>query len=88
VPRPGRRPRYGSFLISGGLTGLLASVVLLLIFGPADGGRDRTELSLLLTVFLVGTGLLVGGALAVLSESRTRTARRARRNAGGAPQSP
>lgn len=88
MPLPDRRPRYRSFLITGGVAGLALSILLLSIFDPAAGGADRTELTLLLTVFLVGTGVLLGGAFAVLSEGRTRAARRAREKAGESTPSP
>jgi hypothetical protein len=88
VPASDRRPRYGRFLVTGGLSGLLLSIALLAVFGAVEGGRDRTELAVLLSVFLVGLGVLLGGAFAVFSEGRSQPARRAPADAGETAPSP
>lgn len=88
VPNAARRqPRYGSFLFSGTLAGLITSVVVLQVFG-GGGGQDQTELTILLTVMLMGLGALLAGALAVFLEGRKSSSRRARGDAGESPRSP
>lgn len=86
--RRNRRPRYGSFLFTGALIGFLASMVLLQIYGAEEGARDRTELILFLTVFLAGTGSLLGGVLALVLEGRSSGARRAAHDAGKSSAAP
>lgn len=77
MPRTDRRPRYASFLTTGALVGFVVSVGLLSIFEARAGGRDRTELTILLTLLLAGAGALFGGLLALVLEGRQSARRRA-----------
>jgi hypothetical protein len=63
-----RRPRYVSFLVSGGLVGLLATAGTVL--GPGAGVERRGQLFFYLGVLLMGIGALLGGLVAVLLEGR------------------
>ena len=65
-----RRPRYLSFLLTGGLVGLVATVVLVL--GPGSGVDNRGRLFLFLGIMMMGLGALLGGALAVVIERPRR----------------
>jgi hypothetical protein len=67
TPRP-RRPRYGSFLVTGGLVGLLVTLVVFL--GPGADTDRRGQLFFYLGILLTGTGALLGGLVAVLVEGR------------------
>jgi len=63
-----RRPRYGSFLASGGLVGLV--VTALVVLGPGADAERRGQLLFYLAILLAGTGALLGGLVAVLLEGR------------------
>ena len=65
-----RHPRYLSFLVTGGLVGLLVAVVLVL--GPGSDVDNRGRLLAYLAALLTGLGALLGGGLAVLLEGRRR----------------
>jgi hypothetical protein len=74
VPRRLRRhPRYSSFLVTGALVGLVATLVIVL--GPAADASRRAQLFFYLGLVLVGTGALLGGLLAVLIEGPVRGTR-------------
>ena len=62
-----RRPRYASFLATGALIGVLATIVVLL--GPGADEDRRGQLFFYLGLLLGGTGALIGGLAAVLLES-------------------
>lgn len=64
---PARRPRYGRFLATGALLGVLAAVVLASL-APQRGGYDPSDLVLYLSVVLALVGALLGGLVAVLLE--------------------
>jgi NhaP-type Na+/H+ or K+/H+ antiporter len=82
VPRkPRRRPRYAGFLVTGGVIGLVADVVVVL--GPGADAQSRSQLFLFLALLLVGTGALLGGLLAVLIEGRVPRPPRDRDDAPG-----
>jgi hypothetical protein len=67
-----RYPRYASFLVTGGVLGLLATVVVVL--GPGSEVDSRRRLFWYLGIMLVGVGALLGGLVAVLIEERRRRA--------------
>jgi hypothetical protein len=69
-----RNPRYPSFLLTGALIGLLATLVIVL--GPAADADRRPQLFFYLGLLLVGTGALLAGLVAVLVEGPVRKARR------------
>ena len=59
-----RNPRFGRFLVTGGLLGLLAAAILVVLRG---GAVDRPELMFwYLGIVLAGLGTLLGGAVAVV----------------------
>lgn len=66
------RPRYGSFLTTGALIGLLITVVVLL--GPGADVDRRSQLFFYLGMLLAGTGALIGGLAAVVLEGRHESA--------------
>ena len=66
-----RRPRYASFLATGALIGVLATIVVVL--GPGADEDRRGQLFFYLGLLLGGTGALIGGLAAVLLESRRPT---------------
>jgi len=65
------QPRYGSFLTTGGLLGLIATLAVVL--GPGSEVDRRAQLFFYLGVLLTGTGALLGGLVAVIIESRRRS---------------
>ena len=65
-----RRPRYGRFALTGGLLGVLASVVLVL--GPGSAVDQHRRLLFFLGLVLVGFGALIGAGAAVVIEARAR----------------
>jgi hypothetical protein len=65
-----RYPRYASFIVTGGLVGLLATIVVVL--GPGADVDSRRRLFFYLAVLFVGIGSLLGGLVAVLFEERRR----------------
>ena len=65
-----RLPRYGHFLVSGGVVGLVAAIVVVL--GPGADVDQRGRLFALLVGLLTGLGVLLGGIIAVLLEARRR----------------
>jgi hypothetical protein len=71
VPSRERRPRYASFLASGGLLGLLVTIVVVL--GPGADVERRGALFFYLGILLTGTGALLGGLAAVLVEGRHKS---------------
>ena len=68
MPRQPHRPRYGSFLATGALVGLLVTVAVVL--GPGAGVDRRSQLFFYLGLLLAGSGGLLGGLVAVVIESR------------------
>lgn len=70
IPRLVRRPRYLPFLVSGFVVGVLATIVLVALFGR-DVENPR-KLVLYLGVLLGGLGTLAGGGLAVWLERGER----------------
>jgi len=71
VPSRLCRPRYASFLLTGGLVGLL--VTLAVVLGPGADVERRRALFFYLGLLLAGTGALLGGLVAVLVEGRHKT---------------
>jgi hypothetical protein len=65
-----RNPRYLSFLVTGGVVGLLLAVGLVVAAGSS--AQDPRRLLVYLGALLTGLGALAGGAVAVLIESRRR----------------
>jgi hypothetical protein len=65
-----RNPRYLSFLLTGGVIGLLIAVAL--VVGAGDSAEDPRRLLIYLGALLTGIGALAGGVVAVLIESRRR----------------
>jgi hypothetical protein len=65
-----RRPRYLAFLVTGGLIGLLVTVVVAASADEAVGSTRR--LMLYLGILLGGLGTLAGGAFAVWLERDAR----------------
>lgn len=63
-------PRYLRFLLTGGLAGLLATVVVVLVRG--DLVERPVVLFFYLGLLLAGIGALLGGLLAVLLTGRSR----------------
>jgi hypothetical protein len=63
-----KRPKYASFLVSGGLVGLAVTAVVVL--GPGADAERRGQLLFYLAILLAGTGALLGGLVAVLLEGR------------------
>jgi len=66
-----RNPRYASFLVTGGIVGLLVTVVIVL--GPGADVDRRRALFFYLGILLIGIGALLGGLLAVLVEGRHKS---------------
>ncbi len=69
--RTGRPPRYSSFLVSGGLIGLVATIIV--VAGPGADVDRRSQLFFYLGLLLTGTGALLGGLAAVVLEGRRET---------------
>jgi hypothetical protein len=69
--RAGRPPRYSSFLVTGGLIGLLATIVV--VAGPGSDVDRRAQLFFYLGLLLTGAGALLGGLAAVVLEGRRET---------------
>jgi NhaP-type Na+/H+ or K+/H+ antiporter len=66
-----REPRYGAFLTTGGVAGVLAAAVLaLLVASPQEYSRGAVFGYLAVTLGLLG--VLLGGLTAVLTSTRTR----------------
>ena len=70
MPEVRRLPRYGRFLVTGGLVGLVAAIVVVL--GPGADVDQRGRLLALLIGLLTGLGALLGGIIAVVLEARRR----------------
>jgi hypothetical protein len=68
-----RHPRYASFLLTGALIGLLATVVV--VIGPGADVQRRSQLFFYLGLLLIGIGALLGGLVAVLVEGPVRETR-------------
>jgi hypothetical protein len=66
-----RNPRYASFLVTGGLVGLLVTIAVVL--GPGADAERRRALFFYLGILLIGIGALLGGLLAVLVEGRHKS---------------
>jgi len=64
-----RTPRFFSFLLTGGLAGLLIGL-LLNVVGPVDARYDASAALGFLGLIFAGLGALVGGIVAVLLEKR------------------
>jgi hypothetical protein len=86
VPARPRRPRYASFLITGGLVGLLATLAVVL--GPGADVERRQALFFYLGILLTGTGALLGGLVAVLVEGRHKSPASPVADAGDPPEDP
>jgi hypothetical protein len=71
MQRPRRSPRYASFLVTGGVVGLLCTAVVVL--GPGADVERRGQLVFYLGVLLAGIGALLGGLAAVVIEGRRET---------------
>ena len=81
-----RRPRYASFLVTGGLLGLLATIAVVL--GPGADVERRQALFFYLGILLTGAGALLGGLVAVLVEGRHKSAAGPVADAGDPPEDP
>ena len=66
-----RAPRYGAFLLTGGIVGVVVAVVAGLA-GPGDPGQSRGPLIGYLAVLLGLLGALLGGVVALLLDRRRR----------------
>ena len=86
MPSRLRRPRYTSFLVTGGLVGLLATIVVVL--GPGADVERRQALFFYLGILLTGTGALLGGLVAVLVEGRHKSSPGPVADAGDPPEDP
>jgi O-antigen ligase len=71
MQRPHRSPRYASFLVTGGVVGLVCTAVIVL--GPGADVERRGQLVFYLGVLLAGIGALLGGLAAVVLEGRRET---------------
>jgi len=71
MSRPRRRPRYASFLVTGAVVGLLATIVVVL--GPGADVERQGQLFFYLGLLMAGTGALLGGLAAVIVEGRRET---------------
>ena len=71
MPSRLRRPRYASFLVTGGLLGLLVTIAVVL--GPGADVDRRQALFFYLGILLTGAGALLGGLVAVLVEGRHKS---------------
>jgi len=65
-----RSPRFTSFLITGGVVGLLIGVFLSLV-GHPDTRYDASAALGFLGLICAGLGMLVGGVVAVLLDRRS-----------------
>jgi MFS family permease len=65
-----RLPRYSRFLVTGGLVGVVAAIIV--VIGPGADVDQRGRLLALLLGLLTGLGALLGGIIAVLLEARRR----------------
>ena len=81
-----RRPRYASFLVTGGLVGLLITIAVVL--GPGADVERRRALFFYLGILLTGTGALLGGLVAVLAEGRHKSPAVPVADAGDPPKDP
>jgi len=81
-----RRPRYAGFLLTGGVIGLLADIVI--VVGPGAEAPSPSQLFFYLGLLLIGTGALLGGLVAVLIEGRTPRPPRERDDAPGTTVDP
>lgn len=66
-----RHPRYLSFLLTGGVLGVLTATVLVLV--RAEAVERPAVLFFYLSIVLTGLGALLGGAVAVMLDARRRT---------------
>lgn len=71
MSRPRRSPRYASFLVTGAMVGLLATIVVVL--GPGGDVERQGQLFFYLGLLLAGSGALLGGLAAVIVEGRRET---------------
>ena len=72
-PRRARRarpPRFGAFLLTGGLAGLLLGVFLG-VFGPEDPRYETSAAAGFLGVLCAALGVLAGALVAVLLDRRS-----------------
>ena len=66
----GRKPNFATFLISGGLVGLLIGF-LVSVLGPDAAGYDASATVGFLGLIFGGLGVLVAGIIAVLLDTRS-----------------
>ena len=64
-----KRPNFTSFLLTGGLAGLLVGFFLSVV-GPADARYDASAVLGFLGLVFAGLGVLAGGLIAVLLDRR------------------
>jgi hypothetical protein len=81
-----RNPRYASFLVTGGLAGLLTTLAVVL--GPGADVDRQQALFFYLGILLTGTGALLGGLVAVLVEGRHKSPPGPVADAGDSPPDP
>ena len=81
-----RTPRYASFLVTGGLVGLLVTIAVVL--GPGSDVERQRALFFYLGILLTGTGALLGGLVAVLVEGRHKSPAVPVADAGDPPEDP
>lgn len=86
MPARPRRPRYGAFLVTGGLVGLVGTVAVAI--GPGADEDRRGQLIFYLGILLIGTGALLGGLVAVLVEGRHKSPPEPVANDGSPPADP
>jgi hypothetical protein len=65
-----RRPNFAAFLITGGLVGLIIGF-LVSVLGPAAVRYDASVTLGFLGLIFAGLGVLVGGIIAVLLDTRS-----------------
>jgi len=68
-PKVRRTPNFTTFLLTGGILGLLVGLFLS-VFGPGDLSYDGSSALGFLGLIGTGLGVLAGGLLAVLLEKR------------------
>ena len=81
-----RNPRYASFLVTGGLVGLLVTIAVVL--GPGADAERRRALIFYLGILLIGIGALLGGLVAVLVEGQHKSPAASVADDGDPPTAP